>query len=83
MQLVPKPHYALVFHPMSSGVAPGHRGSLMEMSVRYPTLEVAILRGDGPPPANGYVAVKIVDNTGKICRERTMGQHIAAVDSVW
>lgn len=77
------PQYHIVFHPISAGVGVGNRGSLAEITVPYPTLEVAILRQDGPPPASGYVAVKIVDDTGKVCRERTIGQHVAAISSMW
>jgi hypothetical protein len=75
--------YDVVFHPMSLGVSAGNRAPLGEIRVSYPTLDDAIRNKDAPPPRSGYVAVIIMDDTGKIYRERTAGQHIASPDSVW
>ena len=75
--------YHVIFHPMSAGVSPGNRGPLAEISVPYPTLEDAIENKDAQPPRSGYVSVKIIDDTGKVYRERTAGHHIASASSVW
>jgi hypothetical protein len=75
--------YHVIFHPMSAGVFAGNRGPLAEISVPYATLEDAIQNKDAQPPRSGYVSVKIIDDTGKIYRERTAGQHIASSGSAW
>jgi hypothetical protein len=75
--------YHVVFHPESLGVSEGNRGPLGEVRVSYPTLDDAIRNKDAQPPRSGYVAVKIIDDTGKIYRERSAGQHIASSGSVW
>ena len=83
--------YNVVFHPMSIGVSGhprsvdggGNIGPLAEMTVSYPTLGAAILGKDALPPRSGYIAVKIVDNTGKVHRERTAGHHVAVAGSPW
>ena len=76
--------YYVIFHPTSIGVSAGQRGPVAELrSSPYPTLEAAVLDKDATPPRSGYVAVKIVDDTGNIYRERTAGHNIAAANSVW
>ena len=57
----------------------GNRGPLGAIRVSYLTLDDAMRNKDAQPPRTGYVAVKIIDDTGKIYRERTAGQHIASV----
>jgi hypothetical protein len=75
--------YHVVFHPMSAGVSPGNRGGLAEISVPYPSLEAAVSGRDNAPPRSGYIAVKIVDDAGKIYRERTAGHHVALSGMSW
>jgi hypothetical protein len=75
--------YHVVFHPTSLGVSAGNRGLVGEISVPYPTLDDAIRSKEAQPPRRGYVAAKIIDDAGKIYRERTAGQHIASSSSVW
>jgi hypothetical protein len=73
----------IIFQPTLIGVSAENRGPLREVRISYPTLEAAMRSKDTPPPRNGYVAVKIVDDTDKIYRERTKDQNIAGADSVW
>lgn len=75
--------YHVVFHPMSLGVGEGNRGPLGEVRVSYLIHDDAIRNKDAQPPRSGYVAVKIIDDAGKIYRERTAGQHIASCGCAW
>jgi ribosomal protein S27E len=74
----PNPPYHVVFHPNSAGVSEGNRGATEEKrSGPYPTLEKAIFAKNDRTPWIDYVAVKVIDEAGRIHWERAAGHHVA------
>jgi hypothetical protein len=83
MPLLEALQYYVVFNPMHGGVRPGYRGPESEIRASYRTLVDAIANRDARPPRDGYIAVKVIDDTGRIYRERTAGLHLAVSGSTW